>query len=289
MSHKKHRTKPTGKSDKKKHDPPPPGIMKTMEKSMAGFAGAVGRERTAVDEAQMIIYDAWESDDPRERVSLARKALLVSADCADAYVLLAEESARTLEEAIDLFRKGIEAGERALGERAFKEDVGHFWGMLETRPYMRARAGLAECLWEAGRREEAVDHYQDMLRLNPNDNQGIRYMLMPWLIEMNRDKDAERLFKKYRNDASAFWLWSRVLLDFRRLGDSPEARRSFIEASEYNPHVVLLLTGRKKMPRHLPEYYGIADENEAVSYVYGSMAAWKASAGAVPWLAAQTP
>lgn len=31
---------------------------------------------------------------------------------------------------------------------------------------MRARAGLAQSLWEAGQREDAVGHYWDLLRLN---------------------------------------------------------------------------------------------------------------------------
>ena len=76
------------------------------------------------------------------------------------------------------------AGERALGAQAFEEDVGHFWGLLETRPYMRARAGLAASLWTAGDEVEAVEHYQDMLRLNPGDNQGHRYVLLGCLLQM---------------------------------------------------------------------------------------------------------
>jgi len=137
-------------------------------------------------------------------VALAKKALDISPDCADAYVLLAEEAAKSLDEIIDLYRQVVEAGKRALGKEAFSEDVGHFWGILETRPYMRARAGLAQFLWEAGRREEAIEHYRDVLRLNPNDNQGIRDVLMPHLIELGLDDEAEELFANYSDDGSAF-------------------------------------------------------------------------------------
>jgi hypothetical protein len=79
---------------------------------------------------------------------LAQKALELSPLCADAYVLLAQETARNLDEAIDLYRQGVEAGKKALGKSAFRDDVGHFWGLLETRPYMRARHGLAQALWD---------------------------------------------------------------------------------------------------------------------------------------------
>jgi hypothetical protein len=70
----------------------------------------------------------------------------------------------------------------ALGPRGFKEYAGHFWGFLETRPYMRARAGLAGTLLKLGDVDGALAHYRDMLKLNPNDDQGIRYVLAGCLI-----------------------------------------------------------------------------------------------------------
>ena len=70
---------------------------------------------------------------------------------------------------------GLAAGERAVGRRVFVEDAGDFWLIFETRPYMRARAALAATLWRLGRREEAVEHQRELLRLNPRDNQGLRY------------------------------------------------------------------------------------------------------------------
>src|SRR3546814_15155439 len=87
------------------------------------------------------MYDAWEASGA-ERVALARAALDISPLCADAYVLLAEEEAGSQQDALALYRQGVEAGERALGDE-FEELSGHFWGFLQTRPYMRARAGLA--------------------------------------------------------------------------------------------------------------------------------------------------
>src|SRR3954471_11215905 len=101
------------------------------------------------------MWDAWDEKNARRRIDLARKALSISADCADAYVLLAEETASSVPEAMELYEKGVRAGESALGEKTFNEDAGHFWGLLETRPYMRARAGLASCLREAGKLDDA--------------------------------------------------------------------------------------------------------------------------------------
>jgi tetratricopeptide (TPR) repeat protein len=293
MPKSKGRKKPKGKTKKKQGTPraklPNIPSPESMEGMLSDFFGDGGRrsEPSAVDQAQRIMYDAWEATTRQQRVALAKKALKLSSDCADAYVLLAEEMAKSLDEAIDLYQKGMEAGERALGKRAFKEDVGHFWGLLETRPYMRARAGLAQSLWDAGEREQAVEHYWDMLRLNPNDNQGIRDVLMPCLIELGCDGKAEKLFKQYKEDSMAVWMYSRALLDFRKEGDSPVAGTSLKAALEENKHVRAYLLGRKKMPRHLPDYYGFGDENEAVTYVFGNKSAWEATPGALEWLAAK--
>jgi len=245
-------------------------------------------EDTLLKKAQDIIYDAWEVTDPKRRVALARKALEISPDCADAYVLLAEETASSLPGALHLYRQGVEAGERALGREAFEEDVGHFWGILETRPYMRARAGLAECLWAAGKHEEAIEHYKEMLRLNPNDNQGIRDLLMPRLIEMGRDGEAEALFKEYQDDGMASWIYSRALLDFRKMGDSEISRKSLAVAVKKNKHIPTYLQGRKKMPQFLPEYYSPGDESEAMFYTKENLEAWKITPGALNWLLDQT-
>ena len=68
---------------------------------------------------------------------------------------------------------------------------------------MRARLGLATTLWEFARRDEAVGHLQDMLRLNPNDNQGVRYILAGFLLFLDRDDELGRLLDRYHEEGSA--------------------------------------------------------------------------------------
>lgn len=149
------------------------------------------RPLTPIEMAQDTMYLAWAEHKRSKRLKLAREALSISPDCADAYVLLAEETARTTKEALELYEEGVRAGERALGPEVMTEQAGHFWGMLETRPYMRARSGLAECLWELGEDAQAMEHYREMLRLNPNDNQGHRYQLAQLLLQEKQDESCK--------------------------------------------------------------------------------------------------
>jgi tetratricopeptide (TPR) repeat protein len=237
---------------------------------------------TPLEQAQELMYEAWDSFGKR-RAQLARRALVISKDCADAYVLLAEETARSLNEAKDLYEQGVRAGEHALGSRV-EEYVGHFWGIMETRPYMRARAGLAQCLWALGERQQAIEHYTDMLRLNPNDNQGIRYILANCLLEEGSDDALRKLLRRYEDDPAATWLYSRALWVFRREGENEKANACLEEALERNRFVPSYLLGKKRLPKRLPEYIGFGDENEAIAYAAEAMKVWQKTEGALEWL-----
>jgi tetratricopeptide (TPR) repeat protein len=250
-----------------------------------GRLGAEPRD-DAIDAAQEIMYDAWEADDRTRRVALANKALKVSPLCADAYVLLALETAGNPDDAIALYRQGVEAGEKALGKAVFHQNVGDFWGLLETRPYMRARHGLALSLWDKGLRDEATTHYDDMLRLNPNDNQGIRYLLVDCLLTLGRDEEVARLLERYKDDGAAAWSWSRALFAFRRGGDGPESRSALALAIGDNKHVPAYLLGRRKMLRSLPDAMSWGGKDEAIAYVHGAFEAWAFAPGALSWLEA---
>lgn len=238
----------------------------------------------ALDRAQEKAFEAMEARTARKSIALAQEALALSSSCADAYLVLARE-ASDAGDALDLYRRAVAAGVEALGQATFKEDVGLFWGLLETRPYMRARHELALALWQAGDRDDAVGHYQDLLRLNPNDNQGIRYLLMDALLELGREPEAAELLKRYKDDGSAAWAWSGALLAFRRVGDAPAARKALAKAVEANRHVAAYLLGRKPLPRTLPDFIGIGDEDEAVAYMHDAAGAWAAAPGATNWVA----
>jgi len=242
----------------------------------------------ALEVAQSVMYEAWETEDSDRRIELAERALSISPNCADAYNLLAKEDAETTAEALDLYRKGVEAGEKALGSKFFKENAGHFWGMLETRPYMRARLELARCLWESKRHDEALGHYYEMLRLNPSDNQGIRYILLACLGELGRFEEMDEFMgSNYQNDYSAEWFYTKALLAFVREGASTGASAALRAAMKQNKHAPDYLTGKKSIPRQLPDRVTLGGEDEAYCYASDFLDAWKRAPGALDWLEAE--
>lgn len=244
------------------------------------------RAQAPEEQAQALIDQAWEARTQRQAAALARRALEIFPDCADAYNVLAGAEARSAEDALVLYEHGVDAGRRSLGNAFFDEHRGHFWSMIETRPYLRARRGLADCLWALGRKRESLTHCEALLELNPDDDQGIRHGLLSRYLALGNDMGAARLFRDYPHDASAAFLWSRVLLDLRR-GDQVAATEHLVLAMHGNPHVAGFFAGKRKPPARLPAHYSPGDRNEAALYIANFAEAWLASADAMDWLTGQ--
>ncbi|EGX93697.1 Zinc finger domain-containing protein, MYND-type [Cordyceps militaris CM01] len=75
----------------------------------------------------------------------------------------------------------------------FETQVGHFWGLVGTRDYMRARFLLAgDLLPNVGTLcsiKEALKHLRDMLRLCRGDNMGVRNMVPAMMLRLDRDQE----------------------------------------------------------------------------------------------------
>jgi tetratricopeptide (TPR) repeat protein len=244
---------------------------------------------TPLEQAQALIAQAHEETSPKRQVALAKQALDLSPDCADAYCLLAELDP-SADRKLEFLEQAVAAGERALGPEPFVESIGHFWGVIETRPYMRSLAGLAELSWLLGNRSRAIALYARVLELNPGDNQGVRYSLATCLLEEctpQAQATLSKLLSDYPNDAAANWAYSRALLSFQQEGGSSlVAQKMLKNALKANSHIPTYLLGIRRMPSELPRYIGFGDENEAIEYVAFAIRAWSLTPGAIAWLRA---
>jgi tetratricopeptide (TPR) repeat protein len=270
-------------------------LFESLEEANAAlrqrFSGAIddvpSTATTPLEQAQDLVYRAFEARG-RRRIQLARKALELSADCADAYVVLAEES-HAPEAAGALYEHGVAAGERALGPDVFAQEAGHFWGIVSTRPYMRARLGLAHNLEELGRPDEAIGHYRELIRLDAGDHQGVRYSLLAALLRAGRDAETAALLEQFGDEPTALWRYGRALAVFRREGDSRAARECLRTALRTNRHVPQYLTDEVDWPGPEPTTYVPGSREEAVICDSDLGEAWRTTPDAIRWLRAQAP
>ena len=281
-----------GSTTKKKKDAsdvdfsPPRFEMERTLRQFSKISGVPSSESDDQAEAQELAYQAMEASDVTVAAELCREALRLDADCVDALLFHATLTAHTAEERVKEFSEAVAAGERALGEDAFENDRGHFWGLTETRPYMRARHNLAEALWATGRCSDAIGHLEAMLDLNPNDNQGLRYVLVGWQLAESRHEDARRTLDAHAGDRFAGFLWAEVLQRFLA-EDQDGALEALASAREHAANVEPYLIGKRRLPSSLPDYYSPGDESEAIHAAAMLLEAWTRNSTAIFWLRQQ--
>jgi tetratricopeptide (TPR) repeat protein len=222
-------------------------------------------------------------DGPIHGEALVRQALEVDPNCYEAWRMLAQ-IAETADEALRRYDEAIAAARRELGEHPFRDDVGHFWGIWATRPYMEALCDKAVCLLNLGRLSEAAVEFREMLRLNPNDNQGMRELLAKCYLELRQHDELQELFARYPDDGLMGMVVSEALLAFRLEGPSERANRRLAIALRRNRHVKAYLLGDKTPPPNLPGMVLVGGEEEAASCALSLQKSWQDTPGALEWL-----
>jgi tetratricopeptide (TPR) repeat protein len=236
---------------------------------------------SAKDQAQDLIYGALEL--PKiEALKKVEEALKLDPNCIDAYEYLGSIE-NSVEKAMVQYAKGIAIGRELFGGEYLAENKGRFWGLYETRPFMRCLQHYADCLYSTGNKRDCIAVLEELIELNPNDNQGVRDQLLLYLLEM---KEFEKFIKyaiQYDGDDAAFTLFTKALYAFIIEGASDNASTKLKAAIKSNKYVAKRLLSKKTI-NALPEMYGIGDINEADYYACFARHIWRQTIGATEWL-----
>ena len=155
-----------------------------------------------IDKDRNVMYEYYNLlDSDLTEAKLAKsmlKLILKDPDFLDSYIVSADILLRS-----NKIRSGLklieEAYERAL--RLIVDENGKWpkrmsWGFLENRHIMRAIERYAHISWEENNPELALEIYRRLLRVNINDNQGVRYAILALRMGLGPDWDFKFMVKK---------------------------------------------------------------------------------------------
>ena len=107
---------------------------------------------------------------------------------------------------------------------AFETHVGHFWGITNTRTYMRARFFLADQLRKTNTLDgvqEGLGHLQDMLRLCRSDNLGVRSLVPALMLQLDQDQECYDFIKWYQTEGTRVdYDWGNMELPYLNITDA---------------------------------------------------------------------
>ncbi|MFZ0371433.1 MAG: SEC-C metal-binding domain-containing protein [Halobacillus sp.] len=224
--------------------------------------------KTNEEMAQLLAYDAYVAETVEKRKQLVNEALHLHPKSVDARVLQAHLETEPLRKLNILYK----ASRDALIE-GLDLDSGELWNDVTARPFMRAQELLASVHAEEGDLERAIELYEELLKYNENDNQGIRQEIFPLYMKSGQLEKAEEILRKYPDDGT-WGAYSEALLTIEE-GHPPELIEEFLfDAEEENPLVLSYLAGMKSWDK-LPRTYQPGSEEEAIVYHYRNASAWK--------------
>lgn len=238
--------------------------------------------KTKKEKSDDLMYQAYESD-LKEGIKLAKEALQLNPKNVRALNYLGDLNENP-EIAMQYYLEAIEAGAKQLGEKFFIENKGHFWGLVETRPYMTARFNYAYVLYNTDNFDEAIKEFIEIINLNPRDNQGVRHILSGLLLICKKYKTYYKLYKKYHTDNSATWLFNNALYLFITEGQSENANMALAAAHKSNKFIISGIINPLYMKKEMSRFTSAGDKDEAIYYLLYNLGAWNMNKKAIEWL-----
>ena len=148
------------------------------------------------------------SETKAEAKKFVKKALELEPDNIDALVMMAQLSTTSNETLLKKYQKITDDAKKQMTADGFfeKKNIGAFWDIFETRPYMRAKYEYISLLTDCLMMSKAMTECEDMLKLCENDNLGVRYKLMHIYAYFENEEKAIKLFKKYDEEEGTMFL-----------------------------------------------------------------------------------
>jgi tetratricopeptide (TPR) repeat protein len=158
------------------------------------------------------------------------------------------------------------------------------WVQAEHRPALRALYRLAELDAARGEDARALQRFEQVLRLNPGDNHGVRYRLSVEYLRRGEDQRCLDLAARFADDTAPEIRYNEALALYR-LGRARSAGAALERAHAWSPRVAgFLRPARVRRPHIDPAGVSMGGDDQAWLYRDAMRDVWAAAPGALEWL-----
>lgn len=221
---------------------------------------------TQQEKAYDLYDEAVATKSKTRKIKLLNEALELRPDFFDATLLLIDIETNTLirdkryeeelkKEKIKLMNEGYFA----------KENIGHFYAIFETRPYIRGMYYRAVDLLYSGKYNLAKEICLEILKLNKNDNMGARYLLMAIYAILEEGSAMQKLYKKYTSPNIEMTF--PMMIYYYKQNNYEKAYKYLDKIDEWNPNFVKYFEGTVEKKDKAPDgYYTVGGSSEVLMY-----------------------
>jgi len=184
-------------------------VRRVIQEVMMEYNANLGKQKEPSEPqtAEDYLMLAGETENEVQKRKYLEKALKLDPNCYDATCeLLQLRYAHDPMKLVKETGKALEKADEHMQEEGYFEDMGDFWLIFETRPYMRMKHFYMRVLAELGMIGQAIREAERMLELCENDNLGVRYNLMSYYALTVREEEAKKLYEHYDEEELARFL-----------------------------------------------------------------------------------
>jgi len=220
-----------------------------------------------------------------KRMKMARQALDLDPECADAYTLLGCAESN-MDRAIRWYRRAIALAEKGLEPATPANPKLSGWWDLNVRPVMRVYRYMAECLIFQNKERRAIEYLQNLLSLDDSDPTFARLRLFNLFILLDDNTSAAETLDRIALPESPAWVsFGKALVSYRTHGDSENSRAILAQAVAANPFVPQFFLNEIQFNESSLDLAEIELVQDAVDCVDTQVDAWLQTPGALAWLA----
>lgn len=134
-----------------------------------------------------------------QALKFAKKAVELDSDNIDAKRMVEEITTEHPYEMVEKYQKLIVYGKKVMTKKGYMNEVsmGEYWGISETRPFIRLYSAYLDLLVDCGMMRMATNVGEEIIRYNEADNLGIRYILMHIYAYLEDENSMLDLYRKY--------------------------------------------------------------------------------------------